>query len=73
MNEIVFEVSQEADGGSCAEWLTEGIFTQGDTWTELRTNVKEAVRAYYLELPKPESVRLHLMRAHRRAHDDHLC
>ena len=62
MNEIVFEVTQEADGGFCAECLTEGIFTQGDTWAELRTNVKEAVRAYYFDRPRPDSVRLHLVR-----------
>ena len=62
VNEIVFEVTQESDGGYCAECLTEGIFTQGDSWAELRTNVKEAVRAYYFDLPKPESVRLHLVR-----------
>src|SRR6266571_4345283 len=62
VSEIVFEVTQEDDGGYCAECLTEGIFTQGDTWAELRTNVKEAVRAYYFDLPKPVSVRLHLVR-----------
>jgi len=62
VNEIVFEVTQEADGGYCAECLTESIFTQGDTWAELRTNVKEAVRAYYFDLPKPDSVRRHLVR-----------
>jgi predicted RNase H-like HicB family nuclease len=62
VNEIVFEVTQETDGGFCAECLTEGIFTQGDTWTALRTNVKEAVTAYYFDLPKPQSVRLHLVR-----------
>ncbi len=28
MNEIVFEVTQEADGGFVAECLTESIFTQ---------------------------------------------
>ena len=43
MNEIVFEVTQEADGGFCAECLTESIFTQGDTWEELRANVKSRV------------------------------
>ena len=62
MDEIVFEVTQEADGGFCAKCLTEGIFTQGDTWAELRTNVKETVRAYYFDLPRPDSVRLHLVR-----------
>jgi predicted RNase H-like HicB family nuclease len=62
MNEIVFEVTQEADGGFCAECLTESIFTQADTWDELRANVKEAVEAFYFDRPKPTRVRLHLVR-----------
>jgi predicted RNase H-like HicB family nuclease len=62
MHEIVFEVTQDADGGFCAECLTESIFTQGDTWDQLRTNVKEAVEAFYFDRPKPTSVRLHLVR-----------
>ena len=62
MNEIVFEVTQEVDGGYCAECLTQAIFTQGETWAELRTNVKEAVHAYYFDVPKPDSIRLHLVR-----------
>jgi predicted RNase H-like HicB family nuclease len=45
MNEIVFEVSQEPDGGFVAECLTESIFTQADNWEELRRNVREAVAA----------------------------
>jgi hypothetical protein len=62
VNEIVFEITQEADGGFCAECLSESIFTQGDTWDELRANVKEAVEAFYFDCPKPTSVRLHLVR-----------
>jgi predicted RNase H-like HicB family nuclease len=62
VNEIVFEITQEADGGFCAECLTESIFTQADTWDELRANVKEAVEAFYFDRPKPASIRLHLVR-----------
>ena len=29
MNELVFEVIEEADGGYCAECLTESIVTEG--------------------------------------------
>jgi predicted RNase H-like HicB family nuclease len=61
VNEIVFEITQEADGGFCAECLTENIFTQGDSWDELRANVKEAVEAYYFDRSKPTG-RLHLVR-----------
>ena len=64
MSELVFEVTQEADGGFCAECLTEAIFTQGDTWEQLRDNVRQAVRAYHFDQPKnhPSSIRLHLVR-----------
>ena len=62
VNELVFEVIQEADGGYCAECLTESIFTQGDTWDELRENVKEAVRAFYFDRGMPRHVRLHVVR-----------
>jgi len=63
MNEIVFEVSRESDGGFVAECLTEGIFTQADNWEDLRRNLKEAVAAYYFDNPKqPAAIRLHLVR-----------
>ena len=62
MAELVFEVTQESDGGYCAECLTESIFTQGDSWEELRENVKEAVRAFYFDGSAPEHIRLHLVR-----------
>ena len=63
MNELIFEVSQEADGGFAAECLTEGIFTQGDTWEELGRNVRDAVDGYFFDRPeKPQRIRLHLIR-----------
>ena len=63
MAEIVFEVTQEADGGLVAECLSENIFTQADSWDELRGNVKEAVAAYFFDHPQaPTAIRLHLVR-----------
>jgi hypothetical protein len=62
MRELVFEVSQESDGGYTAEALGEGIFTQGDTWEDLRRNVADAVEAYYFDGEKPPQVRLRLVR-----------
>ena len=63
MNEIVFEVSQEGDGGFVAECLTEAIFTEADNWEELRRNVKEAVAAYYFDQAQPPTaIRLRLVR-----------
>lgn len=62
MSEIIFEVTQEADGGYVAEALGESIFTEANTWEQLRTNVKEAVAAFYFEKTAPVRVRLHLVR-----------
>ena len=44
MKEIVFDIAQDADGGFTAEAIGESIFTQADSWDELRTNVREAVQ-----------------------------
>ena len=54
---IVFSVTQEADGGYVAEFLSHDIFTQSATWEELRANVREAVSAYFFDQPKPTAVR----------------
>ncbi len=62
MDELVFEVTQEGDGGFVAEALGESIFTQADTWTELRAHGREAVTAFYFDRPAPKRVRLHLVR-----------
>jgi predicted RNase H-like HicB family nuclease len=62
MNELVFEVTQESDGGYVAEALGESIITQADTWEQLRENVREAVKAFYFDRPAPARLRLHLVR-----------
>jgi predicted RNase H-like HicB family nuclease len=62
MKQLIFEITQEPDGGYTAEALGESIFTQGDTWEDLRSNVREAVEAFYFDRPKPASIRLHLVR-----------
>ena len=58
MDGLVFEVIQETDGGFSAECLTESIFTQADSWSELRRNVIEAVNAFYFDGNPPTSVRI---------------
>ena len=35
--------------GYCAECLTLDIFTQGETWDELRSDVREAVLTYFYQ------------------------
>ncbi len=60
--ELVFSITQEADGGFVAECLSHDIFTQADSWAELRANVQEAVNAFFFDQPKPSAIRLHLVR-----------
>jgi hypothetical protein len=63
VNELVFEVTQESDGGYVAECLTEGIFTEANNWEALRQSVKEAVTAYFFDRPvHPTTLRLHMIR-----------
>jgi len=62
MKELIFEVMQEADGGFVAEAIGESIFTQADTWDELKTNAQEAVQAYYFDSVRPASIRLRMIR-----------
>jgi len=62
MKEIVFQIAQDADGGYTAEAIGESIFTQADTWGELKVNVREAVQAFYFDSAPPASIRLRLIR-----------
>jgi hypothetical protein len=60
--ELVFEITQEADGGYCAGFPTERIFIEEDTWDELRKNVLEATSAFFFDRPRSERIRLHHVR-----------
>jgi predicted RNase H-like HicB family nuclease len=62
MTELVFLVEQESDGGYVAEAIDEAIVTQGDTWQELRQNVRDAVQGFFFDSEPPASIRLHLVR-----------
>ena len=60
--EIVFDVIQQQDGGFVADCLNEDIITQGDSWDELRNNVREAVHAFFFDSTLPTKIRLHMVR-----------
>lgn len=62
MKEIVFEIAQDVDGGFTAEAIGESIFTEADTWDELKANVREAVQAFYFDSAPPATIRLRLVR-----------
>ena len=59
-DEIIFEVHEdEAEGGFVARALGQSIVTQGETWDELRANVREAVLCHFDEGKAPRIIRLH--------------
>jgi predicted RNase H-like HicB family nuclease len=61
MSELVFEVHQEEDGGYWAKSVGEGIFTQGDTWEELKAMVLDATKSYFSEAEMPDKLLLHVV------------
>ena len=46
--ELIFEVRDAEEGGYYARALGHGIFTQGETWEELRSNVLEATSLHFV-------------------------
>ena len=49
-------------GGSLPPRSGHSIFTEADTWTELQTQVRDAVRCHFEEDQRPKVVRLHYVR-----------
>jgi hypothetical protein len=61
--ELIFEVRDAEEGGYCARALGHAIFTEGDTWNELRGNVLEAASLHFDGGPfHPRLVQLHYVR-----------
>lgn len=62
MNELIFLVEESPDGGLIARALGVSIFTEADNWTELQTQVRDAVCCHFEEDVRPKVVRLHYVR-----------
>jgi hypothetical protein len=63
LRELIFGV-RDVDGcGFCARALGYAIFTEAETWEELRANVREAAALHFEDGPvQPRLVRLHYKR-----------
>jgi hypothetical protein len=59
MNEIIFQVDTAPEGGFTAKALGHSIFTEADTWAELRGNIQEAVHCHFEEGAAPSMIRMH--------------
>jgi len=61
--ELIFEVRDAEEGGFCARALGHGIFTEGDTWEDLRANVLAATSVHFEDSPvHPRLVQLHYVK-----------
>lgn len=61
--ELIFEIRDAEEGGYCARALGHSIFTEAETWEELRTNVLEAVSLHFEEAAvRPRLVQLHYVK-----------
>lgn len=47
MDELIFIVKKSFDGGYEARALGESIFTQGETYDEVKSNIIEAVECHF--------------------------
>ena len=60
MSELLFNVTQEPDGGYIAVAIGESIVTQGDTWDELCLMATDATKGYFFDSEPPAHIRLFL-------------
>lgn len=62
MTEILFVVSEAAEGGYVARAVDASIVTEADDLDQLRAAVREAVHCHFEDGARPKVIRLHLVR-----------
>ncbi len=60
--EIIFAVAESPEGGYEARALGHSIYTQAETFDELKEMVRDAVRCHFNEGTGPRVIRLHLVK-----------
>ena len=61
--ELIFEIRDGEEGGYCERALGHAIFTEAETWDELRTNVLEATSLHFEDGEvHPRLVQLHYVK-----------
>jgi predicted RNase H-like HicB family nuclease len=61
-SEIIFLVEESPEGGYDARALGYSIFTQGESLSDLREALKDAVRCHFNKNERPRLIRLHLVK-----------
>ena len=60
--EILFLVEDADEGGYVARALGHSIFTEADSWDELKAAIRDAVQCHFDEGELPDLIRLHAVR-----------
>lgn len=63
MHELIFEIRDAEEGGFNARALGHAIFTQADSWEELKINIREAINCFFDTIEEqPKLVQMHYVR-----------
>ena len=60
--EVIFLIEEAPEGGYTARGLGHSIFTEADTWDELKAAIRDAVECHFEELELPDLIRMHVVR-----------
>ncbi len=60
--EIIFLVEESPEGGYEAHALGHSIFTEADSFEELKEMIRDAVSCHFDESERPSIIRLHLVK-----------
>jgi predicted RNase H-like HicB family nuclease len=61
--ELIFLVEEDPEGGYAARALGQSIFTQAESFEELKKNIKDALECHFDTKEKiPKIIRLHIVR-----------
>ena len=60
--EIIFVIEESPEGGYEAKALGFSIFTEGDSFDEVKQNIIEAVNCHFDSNNKPKLIRLHYVK-----------
>lgn len=62
MDEIIFLIEEDPEGGYTARAMGHSVFTDGESVPVIKQNIKDAVACHFDEDEKPKMIRLHFVR-----------
>ncbi|HBY20263.1 MAG: 2-oxoisovalerate dehydrogenase [Clostridiales bacterium GWE2_32_10] len=60
--EIIFLIEESVDGGYEAKALGESIYTQAESYEQIKENIKDAVMCHFEEDSRPLFIRYHFVK-----------